>query len=47
VVPPPSEGSQGGQGKGGTGGGIDGGGTSSGGTQSAPDPSEGHVALLP
>ncbi|MGB6515323.1 DUF732 domain-containing protein [Mycobacterium sp.] len=47
VVPPPSEGSQGGQGKGGTGGGIDGGGTSSGGTQSAPDPSEGHVVLLP
>jgi hypothetical protein len=47
VIPPPSEGSQGGQGKGGTGGGIDGGGTSSGGTQSAPDPSEGHIALLP
>jgi uncharacterized membrane protein YgcG len=47
VIPPPSEGSQGGQGKGGIGGGIDGGGTSSGGTQSAPDPSEGHVALLP
>jgi uncharacterized membrane protein YgcG len=47
VVPPPSEGSQGGQGKGGTGGGIDGGGTSSGGTQSAPDPSEGRIALLP
>ena len=47
VIPPPSEGSQGGQGKGGTGGGIDGGGTSSGGTQSAPEPSEGHVVLLP
>jgi hypothetical protein len=47
VVPPPSEGSQGGQGKGGTGGGIDGGGTSSGGTQSAPDPSEGQIVLLP
>jgi uncharacterized membrane protein YgcG len=47
VIPPPSQGSQGGQGRGGTGGGIDGGGTSSGGTQSAPDPSEGHIALLP
>jgi uncharacterized membrane protein YgcG len=47
VIPPPSAGSQGGQGNGGTGGGLDGGGTSSGGTQPAPDPSGGHVALLP
>jgi uncharacterized membrane protein YgcG len=47
VIPPPSQGAQGGQGNGGTGGGLDGGGTSSGGTQPAPDPSGGHVALLP
>jgi uncharacterized membrane protein YgcG len=47
VVPPPSQGSQGGQGKGGTGSGIDGGGSSAGGVQSAPEPPEGHVALLP
>src|ERR1700722_8755910 len=47
VVPPPSQGSQGGQGKGGTGSGIDGGGSSGGGVQSAPEPPEGHVALLP
>jgi uncharacterized membrane protein YgcG len=49
VVPPPSEGSQGGQGKGGTGSGIDGGGTTSGGSGQppAPEPPEGHVALLP
>jgi len=47
VIPPPAEGSQGGQGKGGTGGGLGGGGTSSGGTQPAPDPSGGHIVLLP
>jgi len=47
VVPPPSPGLQGGQGKGGTGSGIDGGGSSGGGVQPAPEPPEGHVALLP
>ena len=47
VVPPPSQGSQGGQGKGGTGSGVDGGGSSGGGVQPAPEPPEGHVALLP
>jgi uncharacterized membrane protein YgcG len=47
VVPPPSQGLQGGQGKGGTGSGIDGGGSSGGGVQPAPEPPEGHVALLP
>jgi uncharacterized membrane protein YgcG len=47
VIPPPSQGSQGGQGKGGTGSGIDGGGSSGGGVQPAPEPPEGHVALLP
>jgi len=47
VVPPPSQGLQGGQGKGGTGAGIDGGGSSGGGVQPAPEPPEGHVALLP
>jgi uncharacterized membrane protein YgcG len=47
VTPPPAEGSQGGTGHDGTGGGLGGGGNSSGGTQSAPDPSGGHIALLP
>jgi uncharacterized membrane protein YgcG len=47
VVPPPSRGLQGGQGKGGTGSGIDGGGSSGGGVEPAPEPPEGHVALLP
>jgi uncharacterized membrane protein YgcG len=47
VVPPPAPGSQGGQGRGGTGSGVDGGGSSGGGVQSAPEPPEGHVALLP
>jgi hypothetical protein len=47
VVPPPSQGLQGGQGKGGTGSGIDGGGSSGGGAQPAPEPPEGHVVLMP
>jgi hypothetical protein len=46
-VVPPAPGSQGGIGNGGTGGGLNGGGSNSGGTQPAPDPSVGHVALLP
>jgi uncharacterized membrane protein YgcG len=47
VVPAPSQGTQGGQGKGGAGSGIDGGGSSSGGAQPAPEPPEGHISLLP
>ena len=47
VVPPPSQGLQGGQGKGGTRSGIDGGGSNGGGVQPAPEPPEGHIALLP